>query len=368
MSSLIGHEFQRKALRHLLATRRLPSTMMFAGVQGVGKLLVARELAQSIFCEHNKEYFSKTSGSPANPPAYGGCGSQLSAKSHTQCHQCQVFSAGNHPDFHFVESGDRERWNVQHVRELLYSLHLGAFGGSARVVVFNNAEALSIQIANTLLKILEEPQPFIYFILVTSNPSKLPPPLLSRCQIWFFDSLRDEQVATILKTRPPKVSAKAAPSDEPVSPEELAVLADGSLQSIEDIEHHHSDWELVKRKLDEISEGSLSTASLFAASIAKDKERLPMLLQLMRILARRRMLEAAREGNSRRELAARWAVFIENVIASEYYLFERNLAPLPVLSMVFCALAGDGARNEKIPRPALSCFMNSATLLNDVAT
>jgi DNA polymerase-3 subunit delta' len=367
MSSLIGHEFQRKALRHLLASRRLPSTMMFAGVQGIGKLLVARELARSIFCECNQGYFSKTETAPlpssSSPSVYGGCGA---------CHHCHVFNAGNHPDFHFVESGDRERWNVQQVRELLYSLHLGAFGGNARVVVFNNAEALSIQIANTLLKILEEPQPHIYFILITSNPSKLPPPLLSRCQIWFFDSLRDDQVATILKARPIAAKSKhpSAPQDAPghLSPEELAVLADGSLQSIDEIEHHHSDWELVKRKLDDISEGSLSTAALFAAAITKDKERLPMLLQLMRILARRRMLEAAREGNSRRDLSARWAIFIENIIAAEYYLFERNLAPLPVLTMIFSALAGNVSSKDKASSLSLSCFMNSATLLNEIAT
>jgi len=351
-AQLIGHEFQRDALSHLLATRRLPSTMMLAGVPGIGKSLVAKELARSIFCEKNAPFFSKTDTVPTSPVVYGGCGT---------CRRCHVFDAGNHPDFHFIESSDRDNWNVERVRELLYSLHLASFGGNARVILFNNAESFSVQISNTLLKIFEEPQPFIYFILVTSNPSKLPPPLLSRCQIWFFDALRDEQVAAVLKER--SASSATDSATQALSPQELAVLADGSLQSIEDIDRHHGDWELIKDKLDYISGGSLSSASLFAASIAKDKARLPQLLQLMRIYARRRMIEAAREGNSRRELCARWALFIENILAADYYLFERNLAPLPVLSVIFSALAG-----EISARASVECFMNSGTLLSEIAT
>jgi DNA polymerase III delta' subunit len=316
---IIGHDLQRQSLKELLSSSKLPQTMMFVGPSGVGKLLVAHELCRTLFCELN---------SPGKIGHYGGCG---------QCHSCHLVDSGNNPDFHVIDCASDD-WNTGSIRELMYSLHMRAFSGEFKIVIMNHAEQLSMQAANALLKQLEEPRPGTYFILVSSNSSRLPMTIRSRCQSWYFDRLSDDEVAAILKAHPdPEVEEMI----RHVSAAEVAILADGSLENIDNLKRHLTTWPDLTEALRGGINGDSGKLIEFIREISQDRESLRDHLDLIRIFARH-MLHKAADCDKQR----RWAFCLSNIIVAERLIFERNLAAAAVLTAVLVDLlpssGGDG--------------------------
>jgi len=323
---IIGHDQQRAALARLQRAGRLPATMLLAGPAGIGKSLIAGEVAASLLCEQQD--------------AWGGCG---------RCRPCLLIEHRNHPDLFLVDCADSERWALEGIRELLYSLHLRAFAGANRVVIFDHAEDMSIQAANVLLKHLEEPRPNTWFILVSANQSRLPRTLLSRCQVWFFDRLTDAGILAALRAHP-ELTGGADPS-------ELAMLADGSLRQAQVLSEDLDAWATVRERLDGVMQGDLSGGFGWAVELGRKKDRLDRVLLLMRIHARTRMLSEADPARQ-----ARWANLVTNILTAERLIFERNLTPVGVLQLLMLHLA---------PGEALGSFTtltNSDTFLDAALT
>lgn len=308
---IIGHNRQRESLRELLTASKLPSTMIFVGPAGIGKMLIAHELCRTLFCEQNTD---------ANNIKYGGC---------AKCHACRLVDSENNPDFHVVDCASDD-WNTGSIRELMHSLHMRAFSGKYKAIVMNHAEQLSVQAANALLKQLEEPRPGTYFILVSANSSRLPITIRSRCQSWYFDRLSDEEVAAIIKAHPdPEVEEMI----RHVSPSEVAILADGSLENIDNLKRHLATWP----DLTEALRGAVNNDSTrlieFIRDISKDRDSLRDHLDLIRIFARHMLHKAADEEKQRR-----WAFCLTNIITAERLIFERNLSAPSVLTAVLVDL------------------------------
>lgn len=317
---ILGHEKQRKLLSDVLVADHLPSALLFAGTTGIGKALVARELAQTLFCD---TFNHKHSTDSDEQLLYGGCG---------ECHACHLFSVGNMPDFYQVECLDRDNWNIQRIRELLYSLHLKAFSGRNRVILFNDAEHMSEQAANALLKALEEPRPNTYFLLITSGYSKLPSTITSRCQVWYFDSLPDKVVLELLHRKADWVSENIDTTT--ISYEELVSLADGSIGELEKIIKFVDSWAEVKDKLDRICSDQPEIAASFAQELGKNRDKLRVILHLLRIRGRAKMLESTSP-----QARCAWADFLTNLITAERLIFERNLSASYVLHFIFMTVA-----------------------------
>lgn len=318
-ATIMGHEAQRLALKRLLLARKLPSTIMFSGISGIGKKLVAKELCRTLLCEENNTFFSDehTTGRLT----VGGC---------SQCKACHLFDIGNLPDFYPVECKNQEKWNTASIRELLYSLNLVSFSSLNRVILFDDADYLAPQAANVLLKILEEPRKRTFFILVCSNPSKLPQTVVSRCQLWFFNELDPKQIELIIKTcNIPSLSGTL----ENLPLDELAILADGSLENLDGVVNDLESWRNVRFKLEGIFSGDAVKAIEFARELAKDKEKLPALLRLLRIYARERMLESSSNYES-----CIWSICLSNLLFAERLIFERNISAIYVLQTVFLNL------------------------------
>ncbi|WP_115718625.1 DNA polymerase III subunit delta' [Gallaecimonas mangrovi] len=134
---------------------RLAHAYLLTGPNGVGKGQLADVLAQHLLCKNGV-----------------ACG---------QCHSCQLFAAGTHPDFHRVVP-EKGAIRVDAIRALIGPVYGAALMGGAKVVVMNEADALNINAANALLKSLEEPPDNTFWLLTSSQPGQLLPTILSRCQ------------------------------------------------------------------------------------------------------------------------------------------------------------------------------------------
>ena len=183
-----------RMLRAAVAHDRLPHALIFAGPRGVGKGLVARELAKLVFCQSP---LRQAQGGPQSggPEA---CGT---------CTHCVRVARGTHPDLHwFRKEPDRNDFRLRLVTDreggpeetVLSSVSLKPMEARHSVTVLDDAEFLNTEAANALLKCLEEPAPTALLILLCADASSLPGTVLSRCQWVPFRPLPEEFVAAKL--------------------------------------------------------------------------------------------------------------------------------------------------------------------------
>lgn len=138
---------------------RLSHAWLLSGPQGLGKLALARRMAQTLLCQH--------------PSANGACG---------LCHACTLDARDHHPDLQRVGMEDSRSLGVDLIRDLIGTLNSSAQLGGAKVVILARAESMTEAAANALLKTLEEPAGRSHLILISDRPSRLLPTILSRCQ------------------------------------------------------------------------------------------------------------------------------------------------------------------------------------------
>src|SRR5438067_4867964 len=213
-SRLIGNEEVKEALRHLLASGRMPGSLLFTGEAGIGKKLFALELAKALNCR--------------NRAGVEAC---------DECSSCKRISNSTFPPFSEVKDNkERMIWSehgdlamvrpykqiirVKPMRELEREANFRPFEGAARVFIVEDADYMNESAAAALLKTLEEPPPTSHLILTTTNPTALLATIRSRCQVIRFAPIAAEQVEKFL------VEQKA------ISPGDAALLARTSQGSI----------------------------------------------------------------------------------------------------------------------------------------
>ncbi len=194
---------------------RLPHAILFTGTEGIGKLRFATRLAVALLCE----------GEEKSP-----CG---------ECRNCRLFSSGTHPDLHVLTSetklesmdsvlvsyADRylddqssraKRKNprstivIDQIRALIESANVKPHLSVNKVFVIDPVDSMTNAGANSLLKVLEEPAPNTFLVLIAQSTQNLLPTITSRCQKLLLpvpESEQIEQWLMQLKLRPQQISA-----------------------------------------------------------------------------------------------------------------------------------------------------------------
>jgi DNA polymerase-3 subunit delta' len=155
------HPWNRaQADRLLTDPGRLPHALLLAGPAGLGKNAFAWHLARRLLCTQPT--------ADAQP-----CGS---------CHSCRLYQAGNHPDVaHIAPAEPGKGILIDQIRALADFLQLKAHSAPRKVAVISPAEAMNLNAANALLKMLEEPPAGSYLFLVGTQLQRLPATIRSRC-------------------------------------------------------------------------------------------------------------------------------------------------------------------------------------------
>ncbi len=203
---VVGQDHVKDVLTAAIRRGRVGHAYLFSGPRGVGKTTSARLLAMAVNCE---------AGEGERP-----CG---------VCESCRLVQAGSHPDV--IELDAASNNSVDDVRELRERTLLSSLRGGTRVWILDEAHMLSKAAANALLKTLEEPPPSLLFVLATTEPERLPPTVLSRCQHFRFRRLTDAEIVGKLA----RLSAAAGVAAETSALQLVARSADGGMRDAESL-------------------------------------------------------------------------------------------------------------------------------------
>ena len=166
---MVGQTHVLKALINALDSQRLHHAYLFTGTRGVGKTTIARIIAKCLNCE---------TGITSSP-----CG---------ECSVCREIDEGRFVDLIEIDAASRTK--VEDTRELLDNVQYAPSRGRFKVYLIDEVHMLSSHSFNALLKTLEEPPPYVKFILATTDPQKLPATILSRCLQFSLKNMTPERV------------------------------------------------------------------------------------------------------------------------------------------------------------------------------
>ncbi len=167
---LIGQQHVAQALSNAIAAGRVGHAYLFTGARGVGKTSSARIFAKALNC---------VTGPTAHP-----C---------NQCDICRAISTGD--DVDVLEIDGASNRGIEEIRQLRQNVNVRPSRARYKIYIIDEVHMLTREAFNALLKTLEEPPEHVKFIFCTTEPSKIPITILSRCQRFDFAGIRSDSIA-----------------------------------------------------------------------------------------------------------------------------------------------------------------------------
>lgn len=155
---IIGHEKVKEHLRNAVKLNKISHAYIINGMQGSGKNMIADIFSKTLQCEKGGE-------TPCNV-----------------CHSCIQAESGNHPDIIRITHEKPASIGVEDVREqLVGDIQIRPYSGRYKIYIIDDADKMTVQAQNAILKTIEEPPEYGIIMLLTENADGLLPTILSRC-------------------------------------------------------------------------------------------------------------------------------------------------------------------------------------------
>jgi DNA polymerase-3 subunit gamma/tau len=201
---LVGQTHVSRTLKNAVAQNRLAHAYLFVGPRGIGKTSTARILAKSLNC--------------IKGPTVTPCG---------VCDNCREIAAGNSLDV--IEIDGASNNSVEDVRQLRENVRYAPAKGRYKIYLIDEVHMLSSAAFNALLKTLEEPPEHVKFIFATTEPQKVLPTILSRCQRFDLHRIPANLIAQHLQF----IAKKEKIALQPAAAHAIARGAEGGLRDAE---------------------------------------------------------------------------------------------------------------------------------------
>lgn len=163
-----GQKHIVRTLKNALRENKIAHAYLFCGPRGTGKTTMARIFAKALNCQ--TEF-----GNPCN-----------------ECENCKAIIEGRHPDVIEIDAASNR--GIDDIRDLISKVKYSPILGQYKVYIIDEVHMMTNEAFNALLKTLEEPPEHVVFILATTEPYKLMPTILSRCQRYDFTKVSDGDI------------------------------------------------------------------------------------------------------------------------------------------------------------------------------
>ena len=173
---IIGNQQVKEQLTKAIEEKKVLHSYMFVGIEGIGKQMIAKKFAQMILCTNNEKK---------------GCNT---------CKSCIEFISNNNPDFLYIEP-DGNSIKIEQIRYLQRKIQEKPIISDRKVYIINDADKMTTEAQNCLLKTLEEPPEYSTIILIGSNQNLFLNTIKSRCMIISFKPIKEEIIEKYLEEK-----------------------------------------------------------------------------------------------------------------------------------------------------------------------
>ena len=197
---VVGQQPIIQTLKNAIVQNRIAHAYLFCGPRGTGKTSIAKIFAKMLNCEDK-----------SNKP----CG---------KCTNCKMVQNGSHPDIIEIDAASNN--GVEEVRNLIDKVKYAPMQGKYKVYIIDEVHMMTTGAFNALLKTIEEPPAHVVFILATTEPNKVIPTIISRCQRFDFNKVSQKDIEKRLSI----VCKEEKIEIDPEAISLIAQLADGGMR------------------------------------------------------------------------------------------------------------------------------------------
>lgn len=172
---IIGNDNIKQQLKKSIENNQISHSYLFIGIEGIGKKLLATEFAKAILCLGDNKYCNN-------------------------CKSCIEFDGNNNPDFLYIEP-DGNSLKIEQIREMQKKVQEKPIISNKKVYIINDADKMTLEAQNSLLKTLEEPPEFATIILIGTNENAFLATIKSRCMIIHFNQIADNKMIEYLNSQ-----------------------------------------------------------------------------------------------------------------------------------------------------------------------
>lgn len=186
-NDIIGNKQIKEMLMKTVEQNTVSNSYLFIGIDGIGKKLIATEFAKMLLCMGEEKYCNK-------------------------CKSCIEFNSKNNPDFLYIEP-EGSSIKIEQIRYLQNKIQEKPIISSKKVYIINDANLMTVEAQNCLLKTLEEPPEYAIIILVGNNENSFLATIKSRCVIMHFKALENAEIKKFLEEKLGEKNLDANPFD-----------------------------------------------------------------------------------------------------------------------------------------------------------
>ena len=254
---IIGNEKIEEELKRNLEEDKVSHSYMFVGIEGIGKQLIAKAFAQMILCTNETEK---------------GC---------NKCKSCIEFQSQNHPDFLYIEP-DGNSIKIEQIRYLQRKIQEKPIISNKKVYIINDADKMTQEAQNCLLKTLEEPPEYSTIILIGSNENAFLNTIKSRCMKLTFQPIASEEIKQYMEKTYGMNNIN----------ENMLEAFQGSIGKAIALKDKKEEYENIEKMIEKLDKTDMTELMGLGSALYQSKEEINDILEYMNII----LLKMAKEN------------------------------------------------------------------------